>query len=175
MLKQAVLSLKYRDGWRLADALAELLASRLRDGAHGRMQPGDAVAGDVPWWKGALVVGVPIDRERESLRAYSQSMLLSSRLAVRLGLRHRPAILRRCADGVVQSKADCATRHEQVRGIFEAHGKLDGVRVLLVDDVMTTAATIDAAASALCQRGARVCAAVVARQAMRRVAQAGRV
>lgn len=162
-LKDAVLALKYHDGWRIADVLGRLMAERLRacpmdfGAPNGRSAQ---IAFDA-------VVAVPIDAARRAARGYSQSELLASRVAVRLALPHRRNVLVRRVHGVVQSTADLSLRHAQVDDIFEARGRLDGQHILLVDDVMTTAATMHAAARALRQQGARVTAAVAARQALR--------
>lgn len=151
VLKTAILALKFKDGWRLADVLAGRMVVRIEQ------------EGLVP----DAVVAVPIDAARRAARGYSQSELLASRLAVRLGRPHLRRVLSRRVHGVVQSTADAEQRHVQVNGIFEAHGELEGRRLLLVDDVMTTAATMQAAAAALRGRGARVWGAVVARQTLR--------
>lgn len=148
--RRAVLALKYADGWRVADALAAVMADRIRDAKIG-------VDGLVP---------VPTDEGRRQARGYSPPALLAARLAVRLGVPSRPRLLRRRVQGVVQSTADVARRHVQVMGIFEAAPGLEGQRLLLVDDVMTTAATLQAAAVALRGSGARVWAVVAARQTL---------
>jgi ComF family protein len=150
-LKNAVLALKYRDGWRLADILGQKMAERVR-------------AADLAL---DAVVPIPVDDGRRTARGYSQAELLASRVAVRLALPHRRGWLRRRAAGVVQSLADRATRHAQVEGIFEASARLEGTNVLLVDDVMTTAATMHAAGAALAGQGARVWGVVAARQTLR--------
>jgi len=152
ILKEAVLALKYRDGWRVADVLAQHLARRVRQIG---LCPDAAIA-------------IPIDAERQAARGYSQSLLLASRVAVHLGIPHRRGVLRRRVHGVVQSTADMAQRHAQVTDIFEVRGQPHQGSVLLVDDVMTTAATMHAAASVLRARGAQVWGAVVARQTLRR-------
>lgn len=149
--RSAVLALKYEDGWRVAELLAAAMCERVRAAAIGV----DAV------------VPVPIDDARRAARGYSPPALLASRLASHLGVPRRAGLLRRRVQGVVQSTADVALRHVQVSGIFEAAPGLEGQRLLLVDDVMTTAATLQAAASALRRQGARVWGAVAARQILR--------
>lgn len=151
VLREAVLALKYRDGWRVADALARMMARRVAS-ANFRAE---------------AVLAVPIDGARLAARGYSQSAILASRLAVHLGLPHRRNGLARRVQGVVQGTADVLRRHAQAAGIFEATGRLCERNVLLVDDVMTTAATMHAAASALRENGVRAWGVVVARQTLR--------
>lgn len=150
VLRDAVLALKYHDGWRAAEPLAALMAARVR-------RAGLEIDAVVP---------VPIDAARQAARGYSQSLLLGARVAVRLGVPIAPALLRRRVAGVVQGAADRMQRHRQLAGVFEADpsAHLRGRRLLLVDDVMTTAATMHEAAAALRDRGARVWGVVAARQ-----------
>ncbi|MDA0377911.1 MAG: phosphoribosyltransferase family protein, partial [Bacteroidetes bacterium] len=66
-------------------------------------------------------------------------------------------LLRRTRLGAAQNDLDREGRLKNVRGVFEASGPLEtGYRVLLVDDIVTTGATLDAAAGALEDAGAHV-------------------
>ena len=138
-------------------------------------QPGWAaelatVMRSAPWVEPALeqadrVLPMPLARERLAERGYNQALLLARHLAPRktdatllLRTRHTPA----------QSDLTRAERLRNVRGAFavepmRAH-ELRHRRVVLVDDVMTTGASLHAAAQALRQAGvAHVTALVFAR------------
>jgi predicted amidophosphoribosyltransferase len=72
--------------------------------------------------------------------------------------------LRRVRDAPPQAGSDLAARARNVRGAFAATMRHDGLAVAIVDDVMTTGATLAAAAAAMRDSGAtRVEAWVVAR------------
>lgn len=149
-VRALVRSLKYEGRWRAAEPLGEAVAARVARAG---------IEVDV-------VVPVPIDEARRQARGYSPSELLASRVGVRLGVPVRPRLLCRRVQGVVQSTADRARRLAQMAEVFTAADGVEGKRVLLVDDVATTAATLHAAAAALHRSGAQAWGAVAARQTL---------
>lgn len=109
-----------------------------------------------------LVLPVPLSRERLRQRGYNQALLL----ARRLGSPHvHPHLLLRTRDAEAQSHLTRAQRLRNLRGAFMLDpllaARASGRRVLLVDDVMTTGATLHAAAAPLREAGARHVAAIV--------------
>lgn len=121
-----------------------------------------------------LVTPIPLTHRRLAERGFNQSLELARSmvrciirapaparpLAVRLD--HRLLVRRR--DGAPASTLHADERRQALRGSFAADRRLDGVTVLLVDDVMTTGATLDSAARVLLGAGARsVINCVVAR------------
>ena len=103
-----------------------------------------------------LVVPVPLFGRRQRLRGYNQSALLARELARLDGLPLAVRALSRRRDTPPQARSvDAETRRRNVAGAFAADRRqVEGRRVLLVDDVMTTGATLDACAQALRQGGA---------------------
>jgi len=102
----------------------------------------------------ALVVPVPLGRRRHRARGYNQAALLAVALARQAGLplTDHAVRLRETAPQVGRSKED---RGANVREAFAWRGPaLQGAAVWLVDDVITTGATLAAAATALQQAGA---------------------
>lgn len=101
-----------------------------------------------------LVVPVPLAPSRERQRGYNQGQLLAVEVARNLNLPLDCSVLIRLRDTPPQTSLPRARRLANVRGAFRALRKLSGDRILLVDDVTTTGATIEAATRALRRRGA---------------------
>jgi len=89
-------------------------------------------------------------------RGYNQSLLLAFELGKLSGIPVRPDILKRHINTPPQARtASSIERHRNMHEAFtSADGKLKDKRVLLIDDVSTSGATLDACASALKQAGA---------------------
>ena len=103
-----------------------------------------------------LVVPVPLHKARQRERGFNQAELLSKRLARRLRLPHQGVLLVRKRPRPDKHLLTERERWAAVRGAFAARAgsEVDKQRVLLVDDVMTTGATLDACAKALREAGA---------------------
>jgi ComF family protein len=140
--------------------LGEWFAMRLEEVV--RAEPALA---EVDW-----VVPVPLDRERLRERGYNQVELIARPLARRLGRPFHPELLRRVRPRPSKLKLSRRERWRTVRGAFETTPltRVDRPRILLVDDVLTSGATLDACAAALHAAGAKaVHALTVARVAPR--------
>jgi ComF family protein len=150
-LREVILRMKHSTGEALAELVGELWASC----AEARLREMGA----------QLVVPIPLHWRRRWRRGYNQSAALARALAAQLGLPCRPSCLRRVRHTPQQASQSVAARRENVRGAFQARGRLaDGPTVLLVDDVLTTGSTAAEAARALRDAGAkRVVVAVLAR------------
>ncbi len=113
-----------------------------------------------------IVVPVPLHQQRLRERGYNQADLLGRPLAKRLGLPYRAVLLTRTRPRPDKHILTSRERWESVRGAFATRpgSQVDNLRVLLVDDVLTTGATLDACAKALRAAGAKsVIAVTVAR------------
>jgi ComF family protein len=113
-------------------------------------------------WPVDVVVPVPLMGSRQRERGYNQAALLAKGVAVRLELPLSPA-LKRLKSGAPQARtASAAERRRLVQGAFAARtpAAVEGRRVLLVDDVATTGATLDACARPLLASGATEVSAV---------------
>jgi ComF family protein len=104
-----------------------------------------------------IVVPVPLHRLRERERGYNQAELIAKPLARKLGLPYRPVLLVRTRPRPDKHILSLDERWSSVRGAFATRpgSQVDNLRVLLVDDVMTTGATLDACAKALRGAGAK--------------------
>ena len=100
------------------------------------------------------VTAVPLHWRRRWQRGFNQSELLAKVIARHRGLR-RVSILRRAWATRAQAGLSNAERRENVSGAFRARRRLAGMRVLLIDDVLTTGATAAACARALKKAGAK--------------------
>lgn len=146
-LQRAIHDYKYGPRPQLAAALAAVVATAV------------AIRPD-------LVVAVPLHPERRRARGFDQALALAGPLASALGVPCRDA-LRRVRDTPAQVGLVAVQRMDNVRGAFCWAGPdPPPPRVLLVDDVLTTGATLQACAAAVRTAGGRrVEAAVVARVA----------
>ena len=150
--RQLVLALKHADRPDLAPALGDWLART----AAPLIRPG------------MIVVPVPVHPWRLLKRKYNQSELLSAHVARAYDLRHCPEVLYRTRHSEGQDHKGVSDRFANVAGtiaISRRHtARIEGCAVLLVDDVMTSGATLAQAAEALRAGGSGpISVAVVAR------------
>lgn len=105
-----------------------------------------------------MVMPVPLSRKRLFSRRYNQSALVAKQLAKRLEISYQPTMLRRIRHTTPQTGLTRAQRLDNVHGAFAispaARASLHGKSILLLDDVMTTGATIEACTDALKKAGA---------------------
>lgn len=108
----------------------------------------------------AALIPVPLAPERARARGFNQSTLLARALAPAWGVPVWDDVLRRTRTTAAQARLTPAERLRNVAGAFgaveSARPRLRGAHVVLVDDVVTTACTLNACAAALCAGGARI-------------------
>jgi len=139
-IRQAILELKYRN----LRALAVLLARLLNDYLTANPVPGE------------VLVPVPLHRKRLRERGYNQSRLLAQELGKLTSL----AVVNDCLIRQRHSPPQARTptvderRSNVANAFFCSDGRLRGKQVLLIDDVSTSGATLDACAQVLKEAGA---------------------
>ena len=112
-----------------------------------------AIGGAAP--EGAdLLVPVPLSRRRLRERGFNQALEIARVVARQRGLRLERNLVVRRRDTRAQAALSIADRRENVEGAFQAVGGVRGLRVAVVDDVMTTGATLAEIARVLKQAGA---------------------
>ncbi|MBO1112302.1 double zinc ribbon domain-containing protein [Bordetella petrii] len=125
----------------LATALAQLLA--------------DAVARQaVPLHRDTVLVPIPSSQASLRRRGFNPAAELAASLAGQLRLPLRRGALRRLREGPRQAAGNRRARRQGAHGLFHCGQPWHGRPVGLVDDVMTTGSTVDAAARALLRAGA---------------------
>jgi len=139
VLRQAVHQLKYGH----LRGLAPLLATRLHAETFDRLPIAD------------LIIPIPLHPARKRERGFNQSALLARQLSKLTTIPISETALRRTRQHPSQARAaNLEARRINVRGAFQAAGIVPGCRVILVDDVATSGATLNAAAVALKSGGA---------------------
>ena len=165
MIKESILRFKYFDKPSYYRTFAKLLANRIN-------KLTDASKFD-------MIISVPLHKRKEYLRGFNQSKLISKALSRELGIPEKSSLMVRLKDTESQSLLNREKRLSNIKGAFKVVEpcSVNGKRILLIDDVLTTGSTINECAKALKDAGAEsVTAAVLAtgRNFGRRAEHAGR-
>ena len=118
-----------------------------------------------------VVVPVPLHRTRQRERGFNQVDLFGRPLARKLGLPYRPVLLKRERPRPEKHLLHFEERWDAVRGAFVIRkgSRVDNLRILLLDDVMTSGATLDACSRALREAGAGSVVGLTIARAVRQV------
>jgi ComF family protein len=147
--RRAVHLLKYEGWWRIGESLARGMQ---------RLEGLDAADALVP---------VPLGRARLRRRGYNQSAAIATPLAALLGIPVQEAALVRRRETATQTRLTPDARRANLAGAFRAGVGVRGRRLVLVDDVFTTGATLGEAGRALLDAGAETVMAVTFARARR--------
>ena len=113
-----------------------------------------------------LIVPVPLQRKRLQQRSYNQALLLAREVASIRKLPVANDLLVKILETESQQGLSAKERVKNLQGSFELQKNLSGQNILLIDDVMTTGATVAACSRVLAEGGAaKVYVAVIGRAA----------
>jgi ComF family protein len=139
VLREAIHRFKYERLSSLAEPFGAMLADYWR---------AEQLAAD---W----LIPVPLHPSRERDRGYNQSELLARQLSRRMNVPISRRGLRRTRATAVQMTLNAAERHANVAGAFACHEpRVRGACIVIIDDVCTTGATLEACAQAVLKAGA---------------------
>ena len=126
---------KYAGNLALATLLAQALSARL--------------AGDAD-----LIIPIPLAPQRLRSRGFNQALEIARVVSRMTGVPLAPAACRRVRDTAPQTSLPWQERAQNIRNAFACDADLSGMRVAVIDDVMTTGATLNELARNLRQAGA---------------------
>jgi competence protein ComFC len=150
-VRSAVLNLKYHRNAALGEVLAQPLAEYVR----------------TLDWQVDLVIPVPLGKERARERGYNQIGIVAKPVAAIRHWQYAPSGLTRTRETRSQVGLTAVERKANVLGAFMAEKEIvSGKRVLLMDDVATTGATISECASALLQANTKIVYALTLARAL---------
>jgi len=143
-LRSCIHALKYDGNLRLADPLGLLLAQAYR--RYGM--------------RADMMIPVPLHSERQQHRGYNHASLLAEVCSANVGVQMNDNILVRHRATVAQVDLHPRERYQNVAGAFacsssSAKSMLNGRRIVIIDDVSTTSATLEACAMPLFEAGAK--------------------
>jgi ComF family protein len=142
-LDTLAVGLKFRARLMLAGEFARRLARLAQDARHDETDWPDVIA------------PVPLAARRLTERGYNQAWQIAKPLARALQVRSDATLLQRVLDTAPQSQLDHDARRQNVGRAFRVARPVRGLHVGIVDDVMTTGATLEALALTLKAAGAR--------------------
>lgn len=128
--------LKYEQNQDIGRLMGRMLADQLRESERFREID--------------HVVPVPLHPRKQKIRGFNQSITIAEGMVDR-GYLLLPKALKRLHDNVSQTRKSMSERWENVKNIFELDnaGHLRGKKILLLDDVLTTGATLEACSQAM--------------------------
>ncbi len=110
---------------------------------------------ELPRWKTGLIVPVPLSPRKRRRRGFDQSRLLAEKISLLTGIPADFTLVRKVRETKSQKKLTRLERRQNLRGAFSVERRIDGITVLVIDDVYTTGSTVNEMARILLAAGAR--------------------
>lgn len=138
-LREAVRRLKYKKELSLGDTFSQAMVALFTQSR----------------WQVDAITPVPIGIARKSQRGYNQASLLARPMALRAGIEYLPKALKKVKDTPSQVGLNIHQRRANVKGSFQAQpGYVVGKKIMIVDDVCTSGATVEECSKVLLEAGA---------------------
>ena len=140
-LDKLIQSFKFNANLSLAGVFVDQFVTLLKSGNNGVSAMPD------------IIIPMPLAKRRLAARGFNQSALLARDIGKKLAVKVETRGLVRVRDTPPQAGLDREARRANMKGAFDCGQDLDGLRIAIVDDVMTTGATMSDAARALKKQG----------------------
>lgn len=132
---------KYSGQLSIAQTLGELMAQSMQAAMQTASRP-------------SLIIPMPLHPQRLRERGFNQALEIGRVLAKKLHLKLDPHCCTRIRSAPPQVSLPLKQRVKNMRDAFHCNTRLDGLRVVLLDDVMTTGASLNALAKTVKAAGA---------------------
>jgi len=134
--------MKYRGRYRLTREFGKIL--------------GEKILGSKPLWNADMIIPVPLHKLKKSERGYNQAERISKGMADVMRIPGNSKVMKRIKYTATQTNLSMRRRKQNIKGAFELRdpGFVKGKKIILVDDVLTTGATIVECAKLLYTAGA---------------------
>lgn len=141
--EKAMHGFKFSHRLYIGDQFAQILARRLKDAGISKQNID-------------IIVNVPSDKKRNISRGFDPAAHIAAAVAVNLGIKHSAKAVLRIKDIERQSSLSYSRRQQNVRGAFKVSNPdfIKGKRILLIDDIITTGATVTEISRILKRAGA---------------------
>jgi ComF family protein len=140
-IQSLIHALKYEFKFKVGLYLGEQIGERGRDKINS--------------WRADFIVPIPLHRVKKAERGYNQSFYLAKGVSKVSGIKVSSRILRRKKFTISQTQLSRTERQANVLNAFEVKARhLEGKRIILIDDVITTGSTVSEAARVLKNAGA---------------------
>jgi ComF family protein len=144
--------------YKYSEPLESVIKQYKYSGLHALAEPlGNLMAQNWPGWASIpdMIVPIPLHIRRLRSRGFNQAQLLAHQLGAAVGIEVNDQVLRRERRTRPQVDLSPSERRKNVHQAFSAElGVVTGKRILLIDDVYTTGATLNSAAGTLLKAGA---------------------